>query len=76
MLTLEWRLWRTEVVPQAAREGALSAQMRRPPPRTATSGLRRFATFTCSQRVSGLGRLDPLAEASGDDRFFRNCDIA
>ena len=45
---------RTPVLPDAALVGALSAQLRRPRTRSATSASRRFETFN-SSRVSELG---------------------
>ena len=48
---MERRLW-SPVVPEAASEGELSAQMRRPPSRSAMSGSRRLATLDLSRRTS------------------------
>ena len=50
---------RTPVLPEATGQGALPAQLRRPRPRSATSAIRRFATFNPSRRMSVMGRFRP-----------------
>ena len=42
---------RTPVLPEATPEGALSAQLRRPRPRSATAALRQLPSFDCSRRL-------------------------
>jgi hypothetical protein len=55
-LAIEWRLWGLPVLPEAARVGALSVQLRCPRSRSATSASRRFATFSRSRPMSAEGR--------------------
>ena len=55
------------------RERPLSAQLRRPRLRSATSAIRRFATFNPSRRMSVMGRYDPFGKPSANDPFFAHC---
>jgi hypothetical protein len=52
-----------------------SAQMRRPPPRSAMSGSRRFATFDQSGRTSPQGRYYLFTAGRTNGRYLRETDL-